>query len=745
MPGSSLGKATMDPHDDVVAGQVGTWRFTFRVGEMGLAEGGRIRVYTDTDTDWGSPQFINPAAEDYATLVAPGRASLRALIEGQRSLLIVNDGRALHPAEEIVLTLGDRSLGSNGSRAQTFQEASRYFRVEVDWTGSGEFEELPDPPSLRIVGGDPVRLVIVAPSQVEVGECFNVLLRLEDAWGNPATVQGCTVDFLSNGVQLPTESHELKHADGGVARLSCCRCAIEGVHTIRATLDSNHLSATSNPILCVEARGKYSLYWGDPHGGQLVSAEKVPQFFRFARDIARLDFVGYQRNDHQLSNQDWETQQKSESEFYIPSRFVPIPGYEWSGSLKAGGHHNIYFRRYGQPIHRCKRGSSGDEVGRVLPHIRDVYDFYRGSDVILTPHVGGNHADLSFHEPSLESAIEVVSTHGTFEWFREEALKREYRVGFIGGSDGYTGRPGAEYPGRHDRRYAKGGLTALYAEELTLEGVFDALKARRCYATTGARILVDVKVDGHLMGDEYTTTVPPTLSFRVHGTTPIESVELFRGLNRIAVFPKDLCRNDHRIRITWEGASGKSSYSGVVWDGVLQVRGTNIREVQTLRFDSPRSFMHLEGHQRLLWNSVSCGYRTGIEVELEMVTDNVELQLGVHTELITRPGFGHPGALTPVSTPLRRTSFAPAERVLATLRLSELSDGQRVIELGALERRIVVSRALTSDSSCSVEHELQDTTVEPGLNPYWLRVTQQDLEMAWTSPVFVDFIPKTVD
>jgi hypothetical protein len=741
-----LGSATISPSNDVVAGALGTWRLTFSVGGSGLASGGRIRVHTDTDTDWGVPQFVDATADDYATLQRPRGSSLHVLIEGHRSLLIVNDGRALELGEEIVVTLGDRSWGSGGSRAQTFQEENHYFLFAVDLTGDGTFTELPDPPSVRVIGGEPASLVVLAPSLVEVGERFDVCLKVEDAWGNPTTLSGAIADLDAEGVWLPVGSYTFRPQDGEIGRLVACRCKSVGVHGVRARLRGEGLQATSNPILCVEKRGAYGLYWGDPHGGQLVSARKIQRFFRFARDIARLDFVGYQRNDHQLSDEDWAAQQKAEREFYEPSRFVPLPGYEWSGPTEAGGHHNVYFRQYGRAVRRCRQDSLGgpSDANGLLPHIRDVYEFYRDSDVLLTPHVGGNHADLSFHEPSLEPAIEVVSTHGTFEWFLEEALRRGYRVGVVGGSDGYTGRPGAEYPGRQDRRYAKGGLTALYAEDLSLESVFDALRARRCYATTGARILVQFEADGHMIGEEYTTEIPPTLSVRVSGESPIEAVEVFRGLARIAVFPKDERRDENRLRITWEGASRESSYSGVVWDGVLRLNKATIEGVRTLRFDSPRSSAHQEGRHSLRWHSVSCGYRTGIEVQLEEVAD-VSFELSVQTALITRPRFGGLGALSPVRTPLRRTSYAPAERITTRLRLSELASCPRVLNLGALGRRIVMSLAPRHDASSVVELAFQDRSIYPGLNPYWIRVTQEDLEMAWTSPVFVNFHPLSAD
>src|SRR5262249_31755770 len=161
--------------------------------------------------------------------------------------------------------------------------------------------------------------------------------------------------------------------------------------------------------------------------------------------------------------------------------FVPLPGFEWSGDLEYGGHHNVYFRRFDQPIRRSSHQNLADrsDESTDLPHVLDLYRAYRQADVVITPHVGGVHADLQYHDPTLEPAVEVTSTHGTFEWFLRETLERRYKLGFVGGSDCFTGRPGDDRPGYQLRRYAKSGLTAVYARDLSLEALLDGLGAPR--------------------------------------------------------------------------------------------------------------------------------------------------------------------------------------------------------------------------------------------------------------------------
>ncbi|MFP3897659.1 MAG: DUF3604 domain-containing protein [Anaerolineales bacterium] len=478
------------------------------------------------------------------------------------------------------------------------------------------------------------------------------------------------------------------------------------------------------------------LYWGDPHGGQLHDPKKIPGFFRYARDVSGIDFTGYQPNDHRVSTEEYALQQEAERAFYEPGRFVPLPGFEWSAETEEGGHHNVYFRRHDQPIRRSFHLPSiadQDDVDTDLPHILDVHQAYRYADAVITPHVGGDMADLQYHEPNLEPAIEMTSTHGTFEWFLEDALSRRYRVGFIGGSDGYTGRPGAEYPGYVDRRYAKGGLAALYAKELTIAGILEALKSRRAYGTTGARILLRVNGDGHMMGTEYRTHSSPNISASVIGTAPLESVELFRGLEKVYDHPLELGTVGNRVRILWEGASRTTSYSGVIWDGSLEVAGGSIRLLEKIRFDSPRSHVHDLTEDGLCWHSVACGYRSGLVLKVEGGED-VELKLAVSLDLISRAFYGSPDD--------RRShmSYGPAENISFTFRMADLVSGPKEMEIGPLNRKVTVSLAPDPDGARSAEFSFTDPAPRPGINPYWLRVAQTDGETAWSSPLFADYV-----
>src|SRR6266542_2671949 len=627
------GSAVIEPADPVVAGSYGTWRVTYTAGSRGVQPGGRIRIYTECDTDWGLPQLSDPAAAEYLTVDSPPGVPVAVRVDNVKSLTLFVRGRGLAPGERVTTTYGDRSGGGPGSRAQCFAEQRRYFHVDVVPDSGARAATLPASPYLSIVGGDAAKLIVIAPSTVSVGDTIRLLVRAEDPWGNPASGYRHTVTLSADAIALADQAHAFSSNDGGLWWTTGHVTGPGGLYTITARDSASSLAAESNPIRCTTEKPTYALHWGDPHGGQVANAEKIPDFFRYARDAAALSFVGYQRNDHAHSNADYAAQQAAEREVDAPGRLVPLPGFEWSGEPDHGGHHNVYFRRHGQPMRRNSHWGLDDlsDADDDLPHVRDLHNAYRGTDTLITPHVGGGHADLTYHEPTLEPALEITSTHGSFEWFLRESLEHGYRMGFVGGSDSHDGRPGADSPGFQERRYAKGGLTGLYVRDLTLGGVHEALKARRCYATTGARIIAEVGAGGHLMGEELSTDVPPAISVKVAGTAALEAVELYRGLH--VVYDLSLNRRTllDAVRVLWQGASRKMSYAGVAWDGRLRVSGATIADVGRIRFDSPRSYVADVTADVLRWHSVQCGYRSGLVLRLTEATQDAALHVALET------------------------------------------------------------------------------------------------------------------
>jgi hypothetical protein len=111
-------------------------------------------------------------------------------------------------------------------------------------------------------------------------------------------------------------------------------------------------------------------------------------------------------------------------------------------------------------------------------------------------------------------------------WSLQHAWATGNRAGVIGGSDNHLGTPGMNDFAPTVQHHS--GLAVVLAPELTRAAVFDALYARRCYATTGPKIWLDFTIDGEPMGSELRLAPGAnfTIAAEVAGTAPLATAEI---------------------------------------------------------------------------------------------------------------------------------------------------------------------------------------------------------------------------
>ena len=722
----------------IEAGELATISLRFVSGSAGLASGGYIEIHTDSDSDWAWPQTQDASADGYLKVVAPqGRAVSVHTPEHKTTIVALQSGD-MKQGESIDIILGDRSGGGGGLRSQTFYDPRRNFLCEVYPAGDGTHGAATKA-TLAISGGNIDSLFAIAPSDIELGSPFALQLKANDRWGNPAQKYRGKVEVRAPGLILPGGNNiEFGEDDAGVRRIEGASFSEAGATRIELEDVENRLIASSNQIRIAQDLPALKLYWGDPHSGQVADASKIGEYFDYARDVSALDFAGYQRNDAAHSTEEYEIQQVQEEAAHEPGRFVPLPGFEWSGNFAAGGHHNVYFGRFGMPMKRWKGAAELGKPGETdLPHVTDLHNYYRGTDTVITPHVGGQHPDLDFHDPTLEPAVEVTSTHGSFEWILRDSIKRGYQMGFVGGNDCHTGRAGDDRPGHQERRFSKGGLTGVYADELSLKGVLTAMRARRVYATTGARIRAAITVDGHFIGEKYTVGNSCEIKVNVEGTGPLEKIEVYRGLDLIHTEDVSGPPTGSKIRVLWDGAAREQSYSGVVWDGHIDVGDGEIGDVSVVRFDSPRSRYTRISSSRLDLDGWACGYPSGVVINLDKVPTS-DITLAMNSALIGRQSFGKTGAEKPMQLAnFARIGYAPGGSTWSSATMAQLADRAVNVELGHLTRSVRLELA-PEPATDRAEFTVNFDGIKPGVNPIWVKVIQQDMEMAWISPVFAE-------
>lgn len=416
--------------------------------------------------------------------------------------------------------------------------------VMVDDVKATDFAEVADSKSILFAHGDADRL-----------ECYlkadgRIQVRQFDAFGNPAGLPASLTGKLPDGTNQKLETDS-----------SIDLASLFAGSRISVTDDQNR-TCISNPL--PRSIANTPINFGEFHWHSDFSSDgqrDLGDALKSARDELGLDFAG--PGDHispageYFKGKTPVDQEKVCKAFDDPGTFCTIAGAELS---RRYGHANIYadsfdtfkeitsrFKeelaprfaedpwRYGfeHLLKLCPPGKS-----LVIGHHTNM-DSYVAEKVMRPdglPYWGPINWPLPADREVLR-LFEMVQTRGCFEaeevdpqWkinygglggSARTALMRGYRFGFVAGTDNHCG-----WPTRKGNSYA--GVTAVLADSLDPKSIFQALYNRRCYATTGARIIADYTLNGHPMGSELTMKPGEERKFhiRVNGTAPLDKVQM---------------------------------------------------------------------------------------------------------------------------------------------------------------------------------------------------------------------------
>ena len=725
------GIGTHSPIDRLTVSESTTVTFEYQVGEIPVETGGELLVVWRWPFDWSDLKFENVAGDGFMraeVLPADGREPSDVALKLRYNWLAgiepwhhqiqvkVTNGE-LRQGDRVRLICGDTDEGGEGWRSPTCAAERCQFLMLVDHQGDNKRIRLVRTPTFPVQPDRPERIVAIVHSDAVVNEPVEVIVRAEDRWGNPTALDSppsITVPSLSSDdsqfqpISSPTirpvYRYNVTFAKTGHFRVEVSSEQCEGV-------------AQSNFVTVHDTKPSQQLFWGDLHSGQTeigCGGGSLAEHYAFGRDCAGLQFITHQANDHYVTLDDWNHTREVTKEFYEAGRYVALLGCEWSPLTKDGGDRNVYYRDDDPVLRRSDRFFREDDPdptpdARTAP---EFHDAFRDLDVLVNIHVGGRMTNLEWYDQQIEKLCETHSTHGTVEWFFMDALSRGYRVGLTAGTDGVMGRPGACHPGRRLIRNLRNGLTAIYAEDLTRESVWEALQNRRCYATTGERIRVWFEADGHPMGSEYSTDKPPRFDFRVQGTCAIERVELFRGIEPITswnVSPSLATDESQRLRVLWGGTErrGTARLQRVNWDGSLTINDGELRLADSINFQSCDDVARSVEANRIEWSSKTAGNAAGIVIEI-VGTESSELTIA--TEPFTQ-----------------------------SFRIGDLTKDGNTVDAGGVNRFVRFGPPPDPAGPTSFEQSFVDAEPKGGVMPYWLRVTQIDQSLAWSSPVYITY------
>lgn len=344
-----------------------------------------------------------------------------------------------------------------------------------------------------------------------------------------------------------------------------------------------------------------NIYWADLHNHNEIGYAKgtLERTYALARntlDVCAFSAHGYWPDPPDTDPQmiDYHTQafDRIKAQFptaiaeanarYVPGQFVTFIAYEWHSIgwgdfviLFPGGKGELY------------RGQDYDDLcgyvrqqgALLIPHHTAYRHGWRGTnwelvDPALSPivEVFSEHAS-SFHREDIWPMILHSMGGATASQTMAHQLRQGRHFGFTAGTDNHFG-----YPATYGE-----GITAVLAEALTRESVFEALRNRHCYAATGDRIAMSVTAGEAMMGDVLPADAPRELAIAIDPLAPLDYVELIKNGERAQLWsgcqsPPTADDGRYLVRVEW-GWGRMDNPELTQWQIELALQGGILRRV----------------------------------------------------------------------------------------------------------------------------------------------------------------------
>ena len=735
----ALGELVAESLGPFEARTYATLRQTWTVGTHSVQTGGGFWVARHFNANYGRYQTEDASGAGYVTIETnDGDAVFEAeeiMASGphggfrapQPALAFRLTEGELDPGETVTITYGDTSGGGPGLLMTGTSGARIPFPLYIDFDASGEWRPLPLL-HFAVIGTEVAGVHGFAPTIVTPGESFELSVRAEDRYYNRATGDIPAFEVLVNGEVTAT-------TPAGNEAITVLDMALEeeGVHWITLRSADGTITGFANPVLVVEDP-EYRIFWGDTHGhsGYAEGIGTVDFFMRFARDDARLDYVTHSEHDLRLDDGEWEVMRRTSAEFDEPGRFVPFLGWEWSLAARWGGHHNVLYRTIGD-----QDRVSGLEYPSLSQLYQELHNRYDPNDVLVIPHAH-NPGDYRQSDVKLETLVEMMSMHGSFEWFMQKYLSHGQQVGVVAASDDHLSHPGRSAPNRNSLAQ-RGGLGAVMAPEHSRDAIFDGLKQRRTYATTGDRMILDFKLNDIGMGQRAPFAETREIRGRVIGTAPIASIRVMKNdkaiwqqeyssAERSGSGPTELLLSFYSEETPLHDGDAPRGWRH--WRGDLTVTGARVDAISATDHVNPTT-QSLERHEsgaRFTTNT------RGEMSSLRLTLSNVQPGAAIVLDLEEASETG--------SAPPFYRERATIEGGQVRLRLADLRGGrfEHKMPIENYPDDSITLRRIV-DGERDVEFSVTDSDEPRQGDYYYVHVRQLNDAMAWSSPVWVGGYP----
>ncbi|MCD6323235.1 MAG: CehA/McbA family metallohydrolase [Clostridiales bacterium] len=447
-------------------------------------------------------------------------------------------------------------------------------------------------PEIQVCGGRPEKLkIIISPRG---NDKALATVNVTDMHGNMSPVANGWVDIEGVG--------EIEVQSGfGKAYLNIKG---SGLQRITGIFKSLNLSAVSNPFIMSQ-----NVAWGEIHSHSGISDGLGSDEENYNSGItAGLDFGALSDHDTLMEKDSalWNKTVANAEKYKDEPDFTTLLGYEslayHNGEIT--GHINIYY-------------PDGNGEMQPRPELKTILGLCRKYGAIAIPHhtmYGGPFFDqmgmkMELLDPEeftgeIMPVTEIYSTHGCSEIVGCErsllgvnaersvnaALLKGFKWGFIGGSDSHESLLGHNFRVdkvprtiNNEHMQFRHGITAAYVDEFTRKGVFNSLKRKSVYATTGERILLSFNINGMPIGSEVkikSSSISRDIGVFAAGTSVISRIDIVRNGSiihqrnpestdcELLFIDEEIIDSDSYYYVKIIQADGEMAWSSPIWINV---------------------------------------------------------------------------------------------------------------------------------------------------------------------------------
>lgn len=552
----------------VFAGQTTTIKFVYSPANN-LPKGSRLKfdpLSKGKEIDWEIPQAGTKGSGcpltllmPQGTIVSPKAIQGKSKICPQYEFVLPHEVKA---GEEVCIYMGSQE-GQKGCRAQLHVQRRRPFHLYIDLKGSGDYKE-PEVFTMDVKGNALDNIRVIAPSMVAKNERFDVVIRFEDCFGNLTShaPEGTLIEFSYDQLR-ENLNWKLFVPETGFINLPNLYFNEIGVYRLKLNNTQKKQIFFSSPIKCIESDNNQTIYWGNLHGEseRFDASNQIESCLRHFRDDMAFHFYATSafEAEEETSPEVWKNISLQISEFNEEDRFITYLGLQWFNDEPNEGLRQLIFTKDNKPLLRKKESKSTS--------LKKIYKSHTSKEIIGIPSLTmGSGMGYNFDDfnSEYEPVVEIYNAWGSSECTKAQgnlkpitangkkgieenesgsirkALNYGHRFGFVGGGLDDRGVFSSFY--ESDQVQYTPGLTAIITSSQTRDSLIQALKDRSCYATTGARIIMNLEIAGLPIGCVISTKAKPGLLYNryikgsIIGTANIDKVEIIRNGHVIKTF-----------------------------------------------------------------------------------------------------------------------------------------------------------------------------------------------------------------